>query len=327
LFYYDSNWGTLIGYPASYGSDEHLNDHHFHYGYWIRAAAEIARRDAAWAQPASWGTLVQLVIQDIANWDRTNPCFPYLRNFDVYEGHSWASGDGRFADGNNNESSSEGMNAWASLILWGEATGNRTIRDLGVYLYATEASSIEQYWFDVDGDNFMNAYQHNYASMIWGAKTVYETWFSADPQMVRGINMLPLTSTSLYLGYRPNTVSGNIAQLVTEFGSNKWTTWQDVLWGYQALADANGAVALYQANLGYAPEAGETRAHTYSMLYSLKALGQVDTSVTADTALYNVFKNGATITHVAYNAGSAPRQVRFSDGTVLTVPAGALASQ
>ena len=26
-----------------------LNDHHFHYGYFIRAAAEIARRDPAWA--------------------------------------------------------------------------------------------------------------------------------------------------------------------------------------------------------------------------------------------------------------------------------------
>ncbi|MFP5282667.1 MAG: glycosyl hydrolase, partial [Actinomycetes bacterium] len=33
LFYYDKNWGTLIGYGASYGSDTELNDHHFHYGY------------------------------------------------------------------------------------------------------------------------------------------------------------------------------------------------------------------------------------------------------------------------------------------------------
>jgi endoglucanase Acf2 len=30
LFYYDKDWGALIGYPASYGSDTELNDHHFH---------------------------------------------------------------------------------------------------------------------------------------------------------------------------------------------------------------------------------------------------------------------------------------------------------
>ena len=45
LFYYDKNWGTLIGYPASYGSDQELNDHHFHYGYFIAAAATLARFD------------------------------------------------------------------------------------------------------------------------------------------------------------------------------------------------------------------------------------------------------------------------------------------
>ena len=49
LFYYDKNWGTLIGYPASYGSDQELNDHHFHYGYFIAAAATLARFDPAWA--------------------------------------------------------------------------------------------------------------------------------------------------------------------------------------------------------------------------------------------------------------------------------------
>ncbi len=325
LFYYEPTWGTLIGYPASYGSDDHLNDHHFHYGYWIRAAAELARVDAAWAKMESWGTMVQLVVQDIANWDRENPCFPYLRNFDPYAGHSWASGDGKFADGNNNESSSEGMNAWASLVLWGEATGNKTVRDVGVYLYTTEAAAIEQYWFDVDGDNMMTGFSHNYASMIWGAKTVYETWFSPDPQMIRGINMLPLTSTSLYLGYRPATVKANMAQLAQEHGSSNWTVWSDVLWGYQAFDNPGAAIALHDAAPSYAPEAGESRAHTHSMLHALAQLGQVSTKVTADTALYGVFDKGGVVTHLAYNAGSAPRVVHFSDGKQLTVAPGKLA--
>ncbi|MBH0247748.1 glycoside hydrolase, partial [Streptomyces cavourensis] len=48
-FSYDKDWKTLTGYPASYGSDTELNDHHFHYSYYVYAAAIIAQYDQAWA--------------------------------------------------------------------------------------------------------------------------------------------------------------------------------------------------------------------------------------------------------------------------------------
>ena len=70
------DWGTLIGYPASYGSDVELNDHHFHYGYFIRAAAEVARRDPAWAEDENWGGMVKLLIRDIASTDRDGHAVP-----------------------------------------------------------------------------------------------------------------------------------------------------------------------------------------------------------------------------------------------------------
>ena len=94
LFAYEPNWGTLIGYPASFGSDQELNDHHFHYGYFLHAAAELARRDPAWAQ--QWMPMIRLIARDIASADRRDPLFPYLRCFDIYAGHSWASGHGRW---------------------------------------------------------------------------------------------------------------------------------------------------------------------------------------------------------------------------------------
>ena len=125
LFCYNRTWGTLIGYPASYGSDDQLNDHHFHYGYYIKAAAEVVRHDPAWAAPERWGGMVRLLIRDIASPNRKDEMFPFLRNFDPYAGHSWASGTALFASGNNHESSSEAMNAWTGIILWGEATGDR----------------------------------------------------------------------------------------------------------------------------------------------------------------------------------------------------------
>ncbi|MCD1261292.1 IPT/TIG domain-containing protein [Paenibacillus athensensis] len=326
LFYYDGNWGTLIGYPASYGSDGELNDHHFHYGYWVRAAAEVARNNPTWASQSNWGGMVNLLIKDFANWDRTDTRFPYLRNFDPYAGHSWASGDSPFADGNNQESSSEAINAWEAMILWGQATGNTTIRDLGISLYTTEVNAINEYWFNTSGTNFKSGYNHNYSSMIWGGKSVYATWFSADPQAIRGINILPVTGASMYLGYNPTYSQSFINQLQTERGNNNWNMWPDIFWEYQALYDATGAIALYNANTGYTPEDGETKAHTYSFLYNMQALGQVDTSVTANVPTYGVFKKGSTRNYVAYNAGTSAITVTFSDGKTLSVPAGQIAT-
>ncbi|WP_435165842.1 glycosyl hydrolase [Paenibacillus glycanilyticus] len=326
LFYYNSNWGTLIGYPASYGSNDSLNDHHFHYGYWVRAAAEVARNNPSWASTANYGGMVNMLIKDFANWDRSDTSFPYMRNFDPYAGHSWASGNSEFADGNNQESSSEAINAWSAMILWGQATGNTAIRDAGIYLYTTEVNAVNEYWFNIDGTNFKSGYNHNYSSMIWGGKSVYATWFSADVQAIRGINILPVTAASAYLGYKPSYSAAFLAQTASERGGNAWNMWPDIFWEYQALYDADGAISLFNANPSYTPEDGETKAHTYSFLYNMQALGQVDTSVTANVPTYGVFKKGSTRNYVAYNPGTSAITVTFSDGATLSVPAGSVAS-
>jgi hypothetical protein len=55
-------------------------------------------------------------------------------------------------------------------------------------------------------------------------------------------------------------------------------------------------------------------------------MGAPDTSITANTTLYQVFKRpDGQRTYLAFNAGRAPITVRFSDGRELTVPPGQLA--
>ncbi len=44
-FVYDDEWNTLLGLEESFASHQQLNDHHFHYGYFVRAAAEICRME------------------------------------------------------------------------------------------------------------------------------------------------------------------------------------------------------------------------------------------------------------------------------------------
>jgi len=326
LFSYNPSWGTLIGYPASYGSDTELNDHHFHYGYYVVAAATVAQFDPSWAANSAYGGMVNTVIKDAANWDRTDTRFPFLRDFDIYAGHDWASGHGSFGAGNNQESSSEGMNFAAGLILWGQATGNTTVRDLGIYLYTTQASAIHNYWFDTDDEAFPASFGHSTVGMVWGDGGAYATWFSAEPEMIQGINLLPSTAGHLYLGYDPAYIGRNLAELQTNNGGPA-TVWQDIIWEFQALADPATALSQFrsQAN-SYTVEEGESRAHTFAWLKNLSTVGTVDRSVTADTPLYAVFtKNGAR-SHQAANMTGSPITVHFSDGTTLAVPARSVAA-
>ncbi|MDA7747357.1 glycosyl hydrolase [Psychromonas sp.] len=323
VFYYNENWGTLIGYPDSYGSSYELNDHHFHYGYFIKAAAEIARVDSEWAE--QWGEMVELLIRDIASNRRDDNMFPFMRNFDPYAGHSWASGKSPFADGNNNESSSEGMNAWAGIIQWAELTDNTELRDFAIYLYTTEMNGINEYWFDVTGENFPESYTASTASMVWGAKTVGNAvWWSDNTEEIHGINWLPFTAGSLYLTHHTDYAEFNYQTLVSENDNSEvFSLWYDLILMYRAISDASGALNLFKAEAAtLTPETGNSKANIYHWIGNLAAIGTIDNSITANYPFYSVFNKDGVITYVVYNMSNQEVQVTFSNGYSLTAPTG-----
>jgi len=332
-FAHDARIGSFLGVPQEYSSISNMNDHHFHYGYWVMAAAHVALRDPDWVSEQKWGGMVGKIIADIATDERGRADFPFLRNFDPYQGHSWASGDANFDDGNNQESSSEAVNAWAGLVLWGEATGNDRLRDLGIYLLTSEVASVNQYWFDIDRKVLDPEFGKPFASMVFGGKYSYNTWWTQEPRQILGINMLPITPASTYLGADPAYVRRVVEALPAEVkayrarGLDDGTPsdiWQDIIASYAGLADAEFGAALWDRKGSV--EGGETRTHTQYWLASLKEMGQPDFSVTADTPLYAVFKDqGGARTYLAYNARSTPIRVTFSTGQTLDVPARSLA--
>ncbi|NDI34129.1 glycosyl hydrolase [Chengkuizengella sediminis] len=359
-FYYDDHWKTLIGYPTSYGSASEMNDHHFHYGYWIYAAAQVAllEQDSAdaWYQDDQWGGMVNQLVQDIATTDRQSNDYLFLRNFDLYAGHSWANGVGYSPNsgghswehsGNNQESSSEAMNAWAALILWGTATGDTEIRDAGIYMYTTEREAINNYWFDLYGDVFDPEYTNDgdTAVMVWGGKYNHITWWTEEPIEAHGIQMLPVTGASLYLGLDPNYVKNNYDRAYAEFpnylekkaqygwpGLDNINTWQDIMLSYYALYDPAEALLRWKdTNEELDPavgiEFGESRARTYHWMRSLDVYGLPNFDITANTPLYGVFTKDGLNTYVAYNANNVATTVTFSDCYELTVPAKSMAQQ
>jgi endoglucanase Acf2 len=260
---------------------------------------------------------------------RGDKSFPFLRVFDSYEGHSWASGVGLGDTGNNQESSSEALLAWTGLILWGEVNGDKAVRDLGIYLYTTEIQAVDHYWFNLHGLVFPPEYKNVDSSMLFGGKYAHNTWWTDEPRQITGINMLPITTSSTYLGRYPAYVQKNLDALKEEsavyaqFGklpSNPppRDIWQDVFAKYQALIDPTKALASWDR--WGSVELGESRTDTLAFMLNLQAMGRPDFSISANTPLYSVFKRAdGTQTHMAYNAGNTPIDVKFSDGKNLRV--------
>jgi endoglucanase Acf2 len=330
VFYYNNNWGTLIGYPAAFGSDIALNDHHFHYGYFIHSSAILGLFNPTWIQSANWGGMVNLLARDVAAPTRNDTLFPFMRHFDLYGGHSWASGQAPFGDGENQESSSEAVNAWTGMILFAVETGNTQLRDAAIWMYTQETNSIFDYWFN-DGpvSTFPPDFSRVEIANVFDGKGDTGTFFSGQIELEHGIEFLPFHGGSLYLGRDPAYVQRNLAE-VTSMDPNAFApgsiNWPDLMEEYEALVDP--ATALNQFNNTSFVFDGESKAHEYYWITNLQALGRVDETVTANTPLYRVFKTASGIrTHAAFNPGSASITVNFSDGANFTVPAGSMTSE
>jgi endoglucanase Acf2 len=334
LFYYDAQWTALIGYPAGYSQDSNLNDHHYHWGYFINAASVVAQFTPGWAD--QWGGMVEMLARDTASPSRTDPMFPYLRNFSPYEGHSWANGMANEPFGVDEESSPESLNCEAALITWGLVTGNDQLRDLGVYLYSTEESAVEEYWFDVNRRTFQPAYQYPMVARIWAGGYDNGTWWSPSLSACYGIQMYPIHGASLYLGYHPDYVqrvwtgvtadTGVMSNLTADATTGDPNLWYDVFWCYQSFYDPKGALEGYTRWPGRTLKFGISDAQTYHWLHTMNVLGQVQQGISADDPAAAVFLSAGVKTYVAHNFGAQPITVTFSDGTTLPVPAQSMAT-
>ena len=179
-------------------------------------------------------------------------------------------------------------------------------------------NAIDEYWFDVHGDNFPKDYTPSVVTMVWGGKGANATWFSARPEHVHGINWLPFQGGSLYLGRHPDYVEKNYAALVKENGGTDWAGWADLIRMYRALSDPADAMKQLRRRRTASPSRPATARPTCTTGSTrLNELGQVDADVTADYPLYAVFKKGKTRTYCVYNMDG-----RAADGGVLRrVPA------
>ena len=323
LFYYNTTWTTLLGYPAGHGQDTNINDHHFHWGYFIHAAAFVEQFEPGWA--ADWGDMVNLLVRDAASANHNDDTFPFLRNFSPYAGHAWANGFATNPHGNDQESTSESMQFNTSLIHWGSVTGNDEIRDLGIYLYTTEQTAVEEYWFDMYERVFSADYGYSIASRVWGNSYDSGTFWTGDKAATYGIELYPIHGGSLYLGHNTNYVTKlwNEMKQKTGIMSNEANAnlWHDVYWSFAAFVDPDAAITLYDSYPERALKFGISDAHTYYWLHNMKTMGTVRTDVTANHPIAAAFEVDGQKTYVAHNYSDTSIDVSFSDGFSFNVPA------
>lgn len=240
-FLYDPVMRGMVGLAPSFGSEE-FNDHHFHYGNFLYAAAVAVEGDAELLDELT--PMATLLAADVASFGGER--FADWRAFDPYSGHSWASGYSPFGDGNNQESSSEAIAAHHAVALWGAASGDEALAEQATWMLSLETLSASTYWTNVDttAEPFA-AYDRSVVGIVWDGKRDYATWFSPEPAAILGIQLIPMRpGTAASLGADPDRVLENIAE-ATESGPAP--QFADYLLMYQALAGPEQAELALEA--------------------------------------------------------------------------------
>lgn len=190
FFYYDTTLKGVAAQTSAFGSED-FNDHHFHYGYFIYAASILGKYDAEFIKNNK--DQINLLVADIASYQSSDD-FPLERYYDPYAGHSWAAGLAPFADGNNQESSSEAMNAWNGVALWASLTNNAQLKDSAVWMLSNEAATAKAAWRTVDTSaSYLKQFKSPLTSLNFGGKRTYSTFFSDEANAKLGIQLIPMS--------------------------------------------------------------------------------------------------------------------------------------
>ncbi|XP_071730991.1 glucan endo-1,3-beta-D-glucosidase isoform X2 [Rutidosis leptorrhynchoides] len=200
-FLYDKLWGGIITQQGSTDSGADFgfgiyNDHHYHIGYFLYGIAVLAKLDPVWGR--NYRPQAYSLMADIMTVGRgENRKYTRLRCFDLWKLHSWAGGLTEFADGRNQESTSEAVNAYYSAALMGLAYGDTHLVSTSSLLLAMEIHASQTWWHVKEDDKY---YAQDFTSenrvvgVLWANKRDSGLWFApAERKECRlGIQVLPL---------------------------------------------------------------------------------------------------------------------------------------
>ncbi len=328
-FAYSPTFNWMAHYPNGFGSSGTFVDAHFHIGYFMMAAAIVARYDPAFV--TDYGEMIDVMVGSINEYrkDMTDPgangtvrpWFPYLRYFDPYAGHSWAD-----PMANDQESVSEAIHFAAGVFLWGETTQNDQLRDLGALLFTTETEAARQYWFDVDaavnGAPYANAYNHRHLTMLYNWGGNYATFFGVESEYIHGITYIPGTGASTWLGTNIAGAAYNYSEIADDY--SQWGGWGQAINVQHATHDPTSAINAFNTYEGM--WGNDSKAFTYHWIHTYDSAGLYDgANVQADITGFGTFVKDSCNTwyrhYMFYNPpGDPAKTVHATDGTCWYLP-------
>ncbi|MCX6181429.1 MAG: glycosyl hydrolase [Bacteroidetes bacterium] len=344
-FAYSPQFNHMSHYPNGFGSGGTLVDAHFHVGYFVMAAAILARYDQTFV--AQYKGMVETVIRSIDNYSKdmsdpgangtVRPWFPYLKYFDPYAGFSHAG-----ANGGGQESISESMQFASGVFLWGETIHDDNLRDLGALLYITEGEAGRQYWYDVDGEvngatatngNYCTAYQWRHMCRPNDGGGTHDTYFGGNPVAGVWIDYLPWSASTIWSGTNFAGSAANYADLGLDYpnypiaaGTGSTKPMGGEIVPLQAITDPQGAISAfnsYRTSCNWSPNG---YAFAYQWMHTFDSCGvYVGAKIHADITSYGIFQKDSCDTwyrhYMMYNPPGDPvRTVKFTDGTCWRLP-------
>ncbi|KAI9839424.1 MAG: hypothetical protein M1837_002073 [Sclerophora amabilis] len=200
---YETAWGGVVS-SASYQTNDagadfgnsYYNDHHFHFGYFVHAAAIIGYLDPSWLDAnKEW---VNMLVRDVANPSGDDEFFPVFRSFDWYHGHSWAKGLFESGDSKDEESSSEDAMFAYAMKMWGKTVGDSNMEARGNLMLSVVARSLQNY-FLMESTNKNQPPEfigNKVTGILFENKIDHTTYFGSNPEFIQGIHMIPLLPCS-----------------------------------------------------------------------------------------------------------------------------------
>ncbi|KAJ5139672.1 hypothetical protein N7448_003080 [Penicillium atrosanguineum] len=254
---YDSVWKGVVstaGYDGDLNQDfgnTAYNDHHFHYGYFIHAAAIIGALDSKWLDENK--DYVNMLVRDAGNSIENDAYFPFSRGFDWYNGHSWAKGLFESFDGKDQESTSEDTMFAYAIKMWGQTTGDASMEARGNMMLGILRRSLDSYFLMKDNNKNQpaNFIGNRVTGILFENKVDHTTYFGNNPEFIQGIHMLPLLPHTAYTRQKDF-----VRQEWQSFFSDNASTpaanvdggWRGVLYANLALVDPEAAWKFFAAD-------------------------------------------------------------------------------
>ncbi|SCV00732.1 LAME_0G11650g1_1 [Lachancea meyersii CBS 8951] len=270
---YDTTWGGVISSGSSsqdYGNS-YYNDHHFHYGYHVIAAAILAKVDAAnggnWlSQNKTW---VENLLRDYSNPNSGDQYFPVFRSFDWFAGHSWAKGLFPSGDGKDEESSSEDVNAAYALKMWGNVTGNQNLENIGNLELGIMKGSLNSYFLYQDNNTVepSQIIPNKVSGILFENKIDHTTYFGTELQYIQMIHAIPITSISSYIR-SPTFVEEEWNQKLAGIVNNVQDGWKGIIMLNRALSNPSDSYNFFSGSGFSNNYLDNGQSKTWSLTYS-----------------------------------------------------------